>query len=90
MTRTPGPLRYPEEPSREGAYHLRDTNGHRVGLAYSLADAKLWASAPDLLAACKAAESALRELDPTMDGARWVRLNAAVTGCRDAVAKAEG
>jgi len=32
---------------------LRDTNGHRVGLAYSLADAKLWASAPDLLAACE-------------------------------------
>jgi len=32
---------------------LRDTNGHRVGLAYSLADAKLWASAPDLLAACQ-------------------------------------
>jgi len=37
--------------SPTGAYSIRNAQGHRLGNAYTLADAQLWAAAPELVAA---------------------------------------
>lgn len=50
MNHTIGPITW-TGPSKEGAYHLRGGLWrHRIGLAYSEADARLWAKAPELYA----------------------------------------
>lgn len=39
----------PAGPSNEGVYHVRDADGHRVAMAYTMEHAQLVAAAPELL-----------------------------------------
>ena len=66
-------------PSTEGAYQIRNADGHRIGLAYTLKDAQLWAGAEDLLAACRTALDWIGECDPrTVQGEIATDLRAAI------------
>ena len=54
MSHTPGPFAF-SDVSHDGAYSVRNVEGHRVCLAYTHDDARLFAASPDLLAACEQA-----------------------------------
>ena len=85
---TPGPWAISPPMERcslgDGLYVQREADGTPTAFASSgnLADARLLAAAPELLAACKAAIEEFREFMPTTAGDT-------LTMCEAAVAKAE-
>lgn len=50
MAHTPGPFRF-SDARGDGTYSVRDSRGHRVCIAYTLDDAKLFTAAHDLVSA---------------------------------------
>jgi len=59
MSYTLGPLHTSHTMSPAGSYSIRNTQGHRLGTAYTIADAQLWAAAPELVAIYQAARRLL-------------------------------